>query len=104
VVLYGCETWSLTLREEHRLRVFENRVLRRIFGPKRNEVTGDWRKLHNEELHTLYSSPSIIRMIMSRGMRWAGHIARMGAMRNAYRILVEKPERRDHWEGEDVGG
>jgi hypothetical protein len=63
VVLYGCETWSLTLREEHRLRVFENRVLRRIFGSKRGEVTGDWRKLHNEELHRLYSSPNIIRMM-----------------------------------------
>jgi hypothetical protein len=64
--LYGCETWSLTLRKEHRLKVFENRVLRRIFGPKRHEVTGDWRKLHNEELHNLYSSPNIIRMIKSR--------------------------------------
>jgi hypothetical protein len=62
VVQYGCETWSLTLREEHRLRVFENKVLRRIFGPKRDEVTGDWRKLHNEELHNLYSSPNIISM------------------------------------------
>jgi hypothetical protein len=71
-VLYGCETWSLTLREEHRLRVFENRVLRRIFGPKRDEVTGDWRKLHNEELRRLYSSPSIIRMIKSRRMIWSG--------------------------------
>jgi len=78
VVLYGCETWSLTLREEHRLRVFENRVLRRIFGPKRDEVTGEWRKLHNEELHILYSSPNIIRQIKSRRMRWAGHVARMG--------------------------
>jgi hypothetical protein len=78
-----CKTWSLTLREEHRLRVFENRVLRRIFGPKRDEVTGDWRKLHNEELHNLYSSPSIIRMINSRRMRWAGHVARMGEMWNA---------------------
>jgi hypothetical protein len=67
VVLYGCETWSLTLREEHRLRVFENRVLRRIFGPKRDEVTGDWRKLPNEELHNFYSSPNTIRMIKSRG-------------------------------------
>jgi hypothetical protein len=78
VVLYGCETWSLTLREENRLRVFENRVLRRIFGPKRDEVTGEWRKLHNEELHILYSSPDIIRQIKSRRMRWAGHVARMG--------------------------
>jgi hypothetical protein len=77
VVLYGCETWSLTLRDEHKLRVFENRVLR-IFGPKRDEVTGGWRKLHNEELHNLCSSPSIIRMIKSRRMRWAGHVARMG--------------------------
>jgi hypothetical protein len=78
VVLYGCETWSLTLREEHRLRVFENKVLRRIFGPKRDEVTGEWRKLHNEELHDLYPSPSIIRIIKSRRMGWAGHVARMG--------------------------
>jgi hypothetical protein len=69
VVLYGCETWSLKLSEEHRLRVFENRVLTRIFGPKRDEVTGEWRKLHNEELHDLYSSPSIIRIIKSRRMR-----------------------------------
>jgi hypothetical protein len=68
VVLYGCETLSLTLREEHRLRVFENRVLRKGYGPKRDEVTGGWRKLHNEELHNLYSSPSIIRMIKSRMM------------------------------------
>jgi hypothetical protein len=69
VVLYLCETWSLTLKEEHRLRVFENRVLRRIFGPKRDEVAGEWRKLHNEELRDLYSSPNIIRIIKSRGMR-----------------------------------
>jgi hypothetical protein len=92
VVLYGCETWSLTLREEHRLRVFENRVLRRIFGPKRDEVTGGWRKLHNEELHNLYSSPSIIRMIKSRKIRWARHVERMRAKRNTYRILTKKPE------------
>jgi hypothetical protein len=78
VVLYGRETWSLTLREEHRLRVFENRVLKRIFGPKRDEVTGGWRKLHNDEFHNLYFSPTIIRMIKSRRMRWAGHVARMG--------------------------
>jgi hypothetical protein len=78
VVLYGCETWSLTLREAHRLGVFENRVLRTIFGPKRDEVTGDWRKLHNEELHDLYSSQSIIRIMKSRRMRCARHVARMG--------------------------
>jgi hypothetical protein len=81
VVLYGCETWPLTLREEHRLKVFDNRVLRRVFGPKRDEVTGDWRKLHNEELHNLYLSPSIITMIRSRMMEWAGHVARMGRKR-----------------------
>jgi hypothetical protein len=75
VALYGCETWSLTLREEHRLRVSENRVLRRIFGSKRDKVTGEWRKLHNEELHNLYSSPDIIRQVKSRRMRWAGHVA-----------------------------
>jgi hypothetical protein len=94
VVLYGCETSSLTLREEHRLRVFENRVLRRIFGPKRDEVTGGWKTLHNEELHNLYSSPSIIRMMKSRRMKWTGHLARMRERRNAYRILVGKPEGR----------
>jgi hypothetical protein len=88
VVLYGCETLSLTLREEHRLRVFENRVLRRIFGPKRDEVTGGWRKLLNEELHGLYSSPSIVRVIKARRMRWAGHVASMGEVRGAYNILV----------------
>jgi hypothetical protein len=92
MVLYGRETWSLTLTEEHRLRVFENRVLRKIFGPKRDDVTGDWRKLHNEELHNLYTSPNIIRVIKSRKMRWAGHIARMGETRIAYRILMGKPE------------
>jgi hypothetical protein len=78
VVLYGYETWYLIVREEHRLRMFENRVLRRIFGPKRDEVTGEWRKLHSEELHILYSSPDIIRQIKSRRMRWAGHVARLG--------------------------
>jgi hypothetical protein len=74
------------------LRVFENRVLRRIFGPKRDEVTGSWRKLHNEDLHGLYSSPSIIRVIKARRMRWAGHVARMGEVRGAYNILVGRPE------------
>jgi hypothetical protein len=92
VVLYGCETWSLTVRKEHKLRVFENKVLRRIFGPKRNGVTGGWTKLHNEELHNLYSLPSIIRIIMSRRMRWVGHVAWMGEKRNVYRLLVRKPE------------
>jgi hypothetical protein len=77
VVLYRCETWSLTLREEQRLRVFENRVLRRIFGPKRDKVTGEWRSLHNEELNDLYS-PNIIQVIKSRRMRWAGHVALWG--------------------------
>jgi hypothetical protein len=94
VVLYGCETLSLTLREEHRLRVFENRVLKRIFGPKRAEVTGGWRKLHNEELHGLYTSPSIVRVIKARRMRWARHVARMGEVRDAYNILVGRPEGR----------
>jgi hypothetical protein len=80
--------------EEHRLRVFEDRVLRRIFGPKRDDVTGGWGKLHNEELHNLYSSQSIIRMIKPRKMRWGGHVARMGERRNAYRIFMGKLEGR----------
>jgi hypothetical protein len=92
VILYGCETWSLTLREEHRLGVFGNRVLRRIFGLKIDEVTGEWRKLHNEELHDLYSLPSIISIMKAMRMRWAGHVARMGERRNSYRLLVGKPE------------
>jgi len=92
VVFYGCETWSLTLREEKKLRVFENMVLRRIFGPRRDEVTGDWRRLHKEELNDLYSSPNIVRVIKSRRMRWAGHVARMGEERGVYRLLVGKPE------------
>jgi hypothetical protein len=92
VVLYGCETWSLTLREEHRLRVFENRVLRGIFGHNRDEVTGEWRKLGSGELHSLYSSPDIIRQIKLRRMRWAGHVARMGEGRNVHRVLVGKTE------------
>jgi hypothetical protein len=90
-VLYGCEIWSLTLSEVHRTRVLENRVLRRIFGPKRDEVTGEWRKLHNEELHNLYSSPDIIRQVKSRRMRWAGHVERMEEERKVYKVLEGKP-------------
>jgi hypothetical protein len=94
VVLYGCETWSPTLMEEGRLRVFENRVLKRIFRPMRDKVTvtGKWRRLHNEELYALYSSLNIIWVIKSRRLRWTGHVARKGARRSAYRALVEKPE------------
>ena len=92
VVLYGCETWSLTLREESRLRVFENRVLRRLFGPKRDEVTGEWRKLHNEELNDLYSLPNNVRAVKLRRMRWAGHVACMGEDRVVHRVLVGRPE------------
>jgi hypothetical protein len=89
VVLYGCETWSLTVREEHKLRVFENRVLRRIFGPKRDGMTGGWRKLYNKELLDLYSSPGIIKIIKPRRIRWVGQVARMGRM-------VGKLDRRNH--------
>jgi len=88
VVLYGCKTWSLSLREERRLRVFENRVLRRVFGPKRDEVTGKWRKLHNEELSDLYSLPNMVRVVKSRRMRWARHAARMGEGRGVHRVLI----------------
>ena len=92
VVLYGCETWSLTLKEERKLRVFENGLLRRIFGPERDKVTGEWRKLHNEEHNDLYCSPNIFRVIKSRRMRWAGHVARMGERRGVYGVLVGKSE------------
>ena len=94
VVLYGCETWSLTLREKRKLRVFENMLLRRIFGPRRDEVMGEWRRLHNKELNDLYSSPNIVQVIKSRGMRWAGHVAHMGEERRVYRVLVGKLEGR----------
>jgi hypothetical protein len=92
VVLYGFETWSLTLKEEHRLRVFEYRVLRRIFGHKRDEVAGEWRKLHNEELNDVYCSPYIVRGVKSKRRRWTGNVAGMGERRYAYRVLVGKPE------------
>jgi len=94
VVLYGCETWSLTPREERKLRLFESMVLRRIFGPRRDEVTGEWRRLHNKELNDLYSSPNIVQVIKSRRMRWAGHVACMGEERGVCRVLVGKPEGR----------
>jgi hypothetical protein len=92
LVLYGCETWLLIVREKHRLKVFENRMLRRIFGPKGDEIIGDWRKLRNEDLHNLYSSPNIISMIKSRRMRWRGHVARTGEKMNTCKILVGKLE------------
>jgi hypothetical protein len=92
VVLYGCETWSLILREKHRLRVFVNRVLRRIFGPKRDKVRGEWRKLHSGELHNLYLSTDIIRQMKSRRMWWVGHVVCMEEGRNLCRVLVGKPE------------
>jgi hypothetical protein len=91
-VLYGCETWSLTLWEKCRQRAFENKVLSEIFEPKRDKVTGEWRKLHNEELNDLYASPIIVRVIKSRRMRWAGHVASMGEKRSLNGDLVGKPE------------
>ena len=90
----GCETWSFTLRKECRLRVFENKVLRKIFGPKSDEVTREWRKLHNEELNDLHSSLNTIQVIKSRRMRWAGHVACMGEGTGVYRVLVGKPEKK----------
>jgi hypothetical protein len=92
MVLYGCETLSAALREKLRLAAFESRVLRTIFGPKRDKVLGGWRKLQNEELHYSYSSQRILRMIKSRTMRRAGHVARMGEKRYVYRLLVGRPE------------
>ena len=89
---YFGTTCAMDLREEHRLRVFQNRVLRRIFGPKRDEITGEWRKLHNEEFNDLFSSPNVVRVIRSRRMGWDGHVARMGESRGLYRVLVGKPK------------
>jgi len=97
VVLYGCETWSLTLRKEKKLRVFENMLLRRIFGPRTDEVTGEWRRLHNEELSDLYSSHNIVRVIKSRRMRWAGHVARMGEERGCIESWRGNRRERNHW-------
>jgi hypothetical protein len=99
-VLYG---WSVTFREEHTLKVFENRVLRKIFGPKREE-DGSWRKLHNDELHILYSSPNIVRVIKSRRMRWAGHVARMGRGEVFTGFWLGGPKGRDHCKDLGVGG
>jgi len=96
-VLYGYETWSLTLREERKLRVFENMVLRRIFGPRREEVTGKWRRLHNEELNDLYCSPNIVRVIKWSRMRWAGHVARMGEERKCIGSWWGNRREGDHW-------
>ena len=109
VVLYGCETWSLTLRDERRLRVFENRVfenrvLRRVFGLKRDEVTGEWKKLHNEELSELYSLPNIVRVVKSRRMRWAGHVARMEEGRGVQGFWWGDLRERYHWGDPDADG
>jgi len=100
VVLYGCESWSLALREEHRLRVLENRVLRRIFGPKNDELTGEWRKLHNEEHNDVYSSLTIVGMVKSGRMRWAVHVALLGDRRGLYRVLVGNLRERNHLEAQ----
>jgi len=104
VLLYGWEIWSLTLRERRRLRLFEKRVLRRIFGPTRSEVTREWRQLHNDELNDLYFSPNIVRVIKSRRMRWVGHVAHMGERRGVHRVLVGKPEGKIYLEDPAVDG
>ena len=96
VVLYGSETWSLTLREEHKLRMFENKVLRKIFGAMRDKITGEWRKVQNAELHALYSLPNITRNLKLRRLRWAGHVACMEQSRNTYRVLGGKSEGKRH--------
>jgi hypothetical protein len=104
IVLYGCETWSLKLKEERRLRVFENRVLRRILGPRRDEVTRDWRILHNEELYALYFSLNIIQVINPRRLRWTVHIVCTWERKGVYRVLVGKFRKGDHLEDQGVGG
>jgi len=101
--MYGCETWSLLWREERKLKVFENMVLRIICGPMRDEVTGKWRRLRNEELKDLYPSPNTVRVIKSRRMRWARHVACMGE-EGVYRVLVDKSEGRNHWGDLGVDG
>jgi len=104
VALYGCEAWSLTLREERKLGVFENMVLRRIFGTRRDEVTGEWRRLHNEELNDLYCSPYIVRVIKWRRMRWAGHVARMGEEKGCIWSWWGSRREGDHWGDLGVDG
>ena len=104
VVLYGCETWSLTLTVEHTLRVSEKRVLRKIFGHKRDEVTGEYIRLHNKEIYDLYSSQNVNRVMMSRGMRWTGHVVNMADRRRAYRVGWGGLRKRVHFEDLSVDG
>ena len=104
VVFYGCEIWSFTLKKERRVKVFENRVLRRIFGPKRDEITGERRKLHNEELYDLYCLQNIVRVIKSRRVRWAGHVARMGERRDEYSGLMGRSKEMRVWNTYGVEG
>jgi hypothetical protein len=104
MVLYGCETLSLTLREERRVRMFENRVLRRVFGPKRDKVTGEWRKLHNKELKDLFSLPNIVRVLKLRRMRWAGHLAHMERIEVCTGCWWGSLRERGHWGDQDVDG